>query len=82
MKDREAGLDVLCCKQARRRTGTLTRWCTGQMNVSAVLTKDEGGAADLWRAMCRSSECTLASEDELLMKKQEEKERRQDLALR
>ena len=32
--------------------------------------------------MCRTSECTLASEDEVFMRRQEEKERRQDVALK
>ena len=52
------------------------------MNVADVLTKDEGSASDLWRSCVRSGLLTLASESETLMRRSEEKERRQDLALR
>ena len=52
------------------------------MNVADVLTKDEGSSSDLWRSCLRSGLLTLASESEILMRRSEEKERRQDLALR
>ena len=82
VQDREAALDTLVCRQIVRRTGTVTRWCPGSMNVADVLTKDEGSASDLWRSCVRSGLLTLASESETLMRRSEEKERRQDLALR
>ncbi len=48
------------------------------MQLADILTKDEGGAADLWRSAVRCGEHTLANEDDVLMRRAEEKERRQD----
>ena len=52
------------------------------MNVADISTKDEGKACDLWRATMRSGKYTIADEDETLMRRAEERERKKDTALR
>ena len=75
--DREAAIDVVCIKQLMDRTGQYSRWIPGPMNPSDILTKDSGPAADLFRSMVRSGCCTLALEEETMMQRDAEKQRRQ-----
>ena len=52
------------------------------MYVADVLAKDKRSSSDLWRSSVRRGLITLASENEVLIRRAEEKGRRQDLALR
>ena len=42
VSDREASLDVLCCRQIIRRLRPNIRWAPGTLNMSDILTKAPG----------------------------------------
>jgi hypothetical protein len=77
VSDREASLDVLCCRQVIQRLKPQVRWAPGTLNMADILTKDEGACCDLYRSVLRSGEYSIAQEDQVLLRRAGEKERRQ-----
>lgn len=76
LTDKRAALDLLQVKEAVKRLKTAIRWAPGSRQLSDVLTKDQGSAADTWRAHLLSQTYQLADEDVALEMRAKAKEAR------
>ena len=63
-------------KQELRRLKVDLRWCASERNLADALTKDQAEPVDLLRAVMKSGEYVLASEESVLEQKAAEKEER------